>query len=235
MAASVGASEPRSSSFSQEVDQRFVVIEEANLPSKMRREVMPSVEQSEQAEQAAAQPLNLPLVPSTQERSMVERIKTETVAAAPKRTEHERDFALVTDSVVPNLEGAPPTTPMPIPAFATASQEIPTTPNIAKSLLLLTCGPKFDKTVIQAESESTKSSAGHTDKVPSGEPPTANAIPDTVEVQLDLILANQHQIMANQLEQQANQHALERRMDKMEHLLVLMLKVLKKGRSKGNQ
>ena len=65
LAAGVGASEPRSSSFSQEVDQHFAVIEEANPSLEMRRVVVPSVEQSKQVEQAAAEPLNLTLVPST--------------------------------------------------------------------------------------------------------------------------------------------------------------------------
>ena len=131
------------------------------------------------------------------------------------------------DSVVPDLMTTPPTTPMPNLASATMSQEIPATSTTAKTLLLLTSGLKFDKTA-QAGSESTKSLVGHTNKLPSGEPPTANAISDAIEVQLDLILANQHQIMANQHELRANQHALERRMDKMENLLVLMLKALQK-------
>ena len=42
-----------------------MVIEEANPPSKIRRVVVPSVQQSIQAEQSETQPLNLPLVPGT--------------------------------------------------------------------------------------------------------------------------------------------------------------------------
>ena len=75
---------------------------------------------------------------------MVERIETETIAAAPERTEHEKDLALVTDSVVPDPEATLPTTLMPTPTSATASQEITTTSTIAKTLLLLTSRPKFD-------------------------------------------------------------------------------------------
>ena len=45
----VGASEPRSSSISQEVEQHFVMIDEANPPSEMRRVVVPFVQQAEQA------------------------------------------------------------------------------------------------------------------------------------------------------------------------------------------
>ena len=99
-----------------------MVIEEANPPFEMRRVVMPLVQQSKQVEQAIAQPLNLPLVPSTQERSMVERIETKIVVATPERSEPEKDLALVIDSVVPDPKAAPPTTPMPNPAFATTSQ-----------------------------------------------------------------------------------------------------------------
>ena len=53
-----------------------------NPSSKIRRVVVPSVQQSIQAEQAVAQPLNQPLVPSAQERSMIERIETKIVVAA---------------------------------------------------------------------------------------------------------------------------------------------------------
>ena len=42
-ATGVGASKPRSSSISQEVEQHFVMIEEANPPFKMRRIVVPSM------------------------------------------------------------------------------------------------------------------------------------------------------------------------------------------------
>ena len=159
LATGVGASEPRSSSFSQELAQQFMVIKEANPPSEMKRAVVPSVQQFEQLEQAAAQPLNLPLVPSTQERSMVERIETETIAVAPERIEPKKDLALVTDSIVPDLEIAPPTTPMPKPASVIAFQEIQATPTTAKTLLLLTFGPKFDRTGTQVGFDSTKSSA----------------------------------------------------------------------------
>ena len=98
-----------------------MVIEEANPPFEMRRVVVPLVQQYKQVEQAIAQPLNLPLVPSTQERLMVERIETKTAVATPERSEPEKDLAPVTDNVVPDPMAAPPTTPMPNPAFATTS------------------------------------------------------------------------------------------------------------------
>ena len=81
LAAGVGASKPRSFSISQEVEQQFVVIEEANTASEMRRVVVPSVQQYEQAGQATTQPLNLPLVPTTQDKTMIERNKTAAVVA----------------------------------------------------------------------------------------------------------------------------------------------------------
>ena len=62
-------------------------------------------------------------------------------------------------------------------------------------------------------------------KLPSGAPSSA-------EVQMDLLLANQHTIMANQAKLQAHQQRLERRMDKMENLLLQILKTIQKG--KGN-
>ena len=49
----------------------------------------------------------------------------------------------------------------------------------------------------------------------------------------NLMLANQRTIMVNQTELQAHQQALERRMDKMENLILQILKALQKG--KGNQ
>ena len=101
------------------------------------------------------------------------------------------------DNVVPDTEATLPTTPMPIPASTTASQQIPATPTTAKTLLLLASGPKFNRTATQAGSDSTKSSAGHTEKLPFGKPTTLDVIPNAAEFQLGLILANQHQIMAN--------------------------------------
>ena len=99
---------------------------------------------------------------------MVERIEAKIVATALERTELEKDLALVTNSVVPNPEATPLTTPMSIPASATTFQEIPATPTTVKTLLLLTFGPKFDKTTTQPGSESAKSSAGNTKKLPFG-------------------------------------------------------------------
>ena len=47
---------------------------------------------------------------------------------------------------------------------------------------------------------------------------------------MDFLLANQHIIMANQTELQAHQQALERKMDKMENLMLQILKALQKGK-----
>ena len=123
-----------------------MVIEEANPPSEMRKVVEPLKRQSVQAAAAEVQSLNVPLVPSTQERSIIERIETEPAATTLERTEPEKELALVTDLVpesyvIPNPKVAPPTTPMPIPASATASQDILATSTTAKTLLLLTYGP----------------------------------------------------------------------------------------------
>ena len=60
-------------------------------------------------------------MPNTQERLMVERIETKTAVATPERSEPEKDLAPMTDSVVLDPMAAPPTTPMPNPAFATTS------------------------------------------------------------------------------------------------------------------
>ena len=51
---------------------------------------------------------------------------------------------------------------------------------------------------------------------------------------MDLLLANQQTIMANQQQPMTNQHALEKRMDKMEGLLVQLLKALQNRKHYGN-
>ena len=187
IATCVGASEPRSSSVSLEVDQQFIVIKEASPTSKMRKVVVPSVKQSIQITQVETQSLNQPLVPSTQERSIVERIAIKIVATAPERTEPERELALVTDLVpertfIPDLGVTPLTTPMPNLASGTTFQEIPATPTTAKVLLLLNSGPIFDKIATQAKSNSTKLLARHTEKLPIEQPTTSNVIPNAVDI-----------------------------------------------------
>ena len=62
-----------------------MVIDEANPPFEIRRIVLPPERQFVQVGQAATQSLNLPLVPSIQERSMVEKIDTKPAAATPKK------------------------------------------------------------------------------------------------------------------------------------------------------
>ena len=49
-----------SSSIFLEADQQFVVIEDVNPPSEMRRVVLPFGEQGEMTEQPTVQPSNLP-------------------------------------------------------------------------------------------------------------------------------------------------------------------------------
>ena len=99
------------------LDKQFVVIEEANPPLKMKV-VVPLVQQSEQVEQAATEPLNLPLVLTTQETIMVEKNETTTVVVAPDRTKTKQALALVTNDVVLDLEAALISTQMPNPASA---------------------------------------------------------------------------------------------------------------------
>ena len=89
---------------------------------------------------------------------------------------------------------------MPNLASTTASQDIPATPTTAKTLLLLTSRPGFDRTTNQAGSESVKSSIAHIEKLPFEEPTTIYVLPNAANVQLDIILVNQQTIMANQLE-----------------------------------
>ena len=156
----------------------------------MRRVIMPP---EEQARQAATQRQNLPLIPASPERTMDKRIETVTEAAASERTKTERTQTLVTETqadVVPTSKAALKSTPMPNPAIATASQDILATPSTAKTLLLLTIGPRFDRVATEAGFESSKSSAGHTEKLPYEEPSTADFLLNAAKVQMDLILSN---------------------------------------------
>ena len=63
----------------------------------------------------------------------------------------------------------------------------------ANALLLLTTRPKFSIIAFENISESAKSSATHSDKVPSEELASALAhtFPNANEIQMDLLLANQ--------------------------------------------
>ena len=73
---------------------------------------------------------------------------------APRITELERILTLVTypvaAAVVSEPKTGPLTTPMPIQAYATTSQDIATTLTTARTLLLLTSGSLFDKTTTPA-------------------------------------------------------------------------------------
>ena len=74
------------------VEQEYVVIEDANPPSEIRRVVVPSMHQ-EIMKQPIAQPTILPLVPINQEGTMVERAEP-----APERSKPERTNAMVTEA-----------------------------------------------------------------------------------------------------------------------------------------
>ena len=90
---------------------------------------------------------------------------------------------------------------MPNLVLATASQDISATLTTAKTLLLLTSGHQFDKTVTPFHSKSAKSlesQSHHTAKLPSRAPSNAYAFIDPTEIQMDLILTNQHTLIANQ-------------------------------------
>ena len=116
---------------------------------------------------------------------MVERTQTKTKVAAPEGTlvtEAQIDVVLASETAFISIPVQNPTQ---------ASQDIPATPTIANTLLLTT-GLKFDRTTTEVASESTKSSAAHTEKLPSKEPSRTNedVLHNAVEVQMDLILAN---------------------------------------------
>ena len=81
--------------------------------------------------------------------------------------------------------------------------------------MLLTSEPHFDRIATLACFEPTKLSASqshHTANLPSWAPSQVDAFPEPSKIQLDLILANQRN--------------LERRMDKMEQLILQILKAL---------
>ena len=92
----------------------------------------------------------------------------------------------------------------------------------------MTTSSQFERTTTEAVFVSTKSLVAHTEKLPSEEPSAVDILPNTTELRMDLILANQQTIMANQ-------HALEKRMDKMENLMLQLIRALQKGDTKGNQ
>ena len=168
----------------------------------MRRVVLPSEELVRISEQPTAQPLSLPLIPLSQEGSLVQKAET-----APETTKPNRTPVLVIETIneatILEYEVAPLSTPMPHLATVTTSQEIPATPIAVQTLLLLTSIPKFDRIATPIVFKPQLSSASHSqniEKLPSGAPSNAEAFPNAAEVQMDLMLANQHTIMANQAE-----------------------------------
>ena len=155
---------------------------------------------------------------------MVERNEIVTEATTTERTEIERIRIQVLKAqadVVPSSEATYISTPLLNPTMATAFQDHPATPSTAKTLLLLTTSPRFDRTATKTSSKFAKSSARQ-EKLPSKESSIAYVFPNATEVHIDLTLANQHTTMAYQ-------YALDRRMDKMESLMLQILKVLQKG------
>ena len=125
--------------------------------------------------------------------------------------------------VVSEPKTTPPTTPMAMPDLTTTSQDIAATLT-TKTLLLLTSGPQFDRIATPAYSEHALASQSyHIAKLPSKVLSHADAFSEPSEIQMDLILANQHTLMANQCN-------LERRMDRIENLMLQILKALQKGK-----
>ena len=139
------------------MNQQYVIIEDVNPPSEMRWVMLPSEVVERKSKQPLIQPTSLPLVPFSQEESLVHRAET-----APKRTKFERTLVLVietgNEAIVCEYEDATLRTPVPHPAIATASQDIPATSVTAQTLLLLTSTPKYDRTATPAVSEHQLSS-----------------------------------------------------------------------------
>ena len=147
----------------------------------MRKVVLPF---EPHQEQPAAQTSSLPFVTLNQEGTIGERAQL-----AQESTELEKTITLVTHLeatvVAFELEILPPTTPMPIQTSIIASQDIAATLTTAKTLLLLTLGPQFDRTTTPACSEQAKSSASHSHhiaKLPSKAPSHTDAFPKPSEI-----------------------------------------------------
>ena len=148
-----------------------MVIVEVNPSFEIRRVIVPL---EQQVAQIGTQPQNLEIVLAGPEGT-----KTRTEAARPEGT-------LVTKAqvdAIPAIEATIISIPMQnltLPTF----QDIPATRSAAKTLLLLTTGPRFDKTVIEATPDSAKSLTAHTEKLPSKEPSRTqdNVLPNVAEV-----------------------------------------------------
>ena len=76
----------RTSSASLEVEQDYIVIEDVNPPFEMRRVVLPSEESVRRSAQPAIQPSSLPLIPLTQEESLVQPAEPAPGRPKPERT-----------------------------------------------------------------------------------------------------------------------------------------------------
>lgn len=153
-----------------------------------------------------------------QEGSLVERAEH-----APERIVPERTLTLVIEpdnqATISEHEATLQSTLMPHPAIATSSQEIPATPVTTKTLLLLTFGPQFNRTstpVIYKPAQSLASQSRHTTKLSSEATSNADAFPKVTELQMDLLLTNQHTIMVNQCNLDRRMENLEKGMGKME-------------------
>ena len=168
-----------------------------NPTSEMRRVVLSS---EQQAAEAGTQRQKLQIFPACPKRtlakiniSVVKRTETRTEAAAPEET-------LVTEANVDTGFASEATLITLVQYLIQASQDVPATPTTANAPLLLTAGLKFDRTTSETVSESAKSSAAHTEEVPSEEPALGPTPIFSIanEIQMDLLLANQQTIMAIQ-------------------------------------
>ena len=127
---------------------------------------------------------SLPLKSLGEEGSLAERAEP-----ALERTEPERTLTQairdVNQPTIFELEDALQSTLMPYLAIATAFQEILATSVTAKTLLLLTSRPQFDRTatpVVSEPAQSSTSQSCHIAKLPSRTPSNADAFLDVIEV-----------------------------------------------------
>ena len=155
----------------------------------MRKVVLAFEQQATQDESSHP---TLPLIPINQERTLV-RVKE----IIKERVKERAKLASAEKSLEPSTALAQEAATFSTPTQTTLppSQHDPTTPTTTNTLLLLTTGPRFDKTT----SDGAKPSASHTEKLPFDELSRThdNVLPNAAKVQMDLILANQQTIMAN--------------------------------------
>lgn len=111
---------------------------------------------------------------------MVKRTQIGTEATAPEGTmvvKAQVDVVHAAETTLIPLQWKNPTS-----ATTTASQDSPASPSTAKTPLLLTTSPKFDRIATEAASDSVKSSAAHNQKLHSEELSTANVLSNAAKV-----------------------------------------------------